>query len=528
MEIINKVIKNKYLKTAVSLLLTCLLMYMSVRWILMQDGDHSWLQGIMVSKISYLISCGGLVFASLVIYLLKGRIRLEYLFLIMYIPLVTLYISVIPLSSTPDETEHMLRAYGISQGDLVPETNESGEGGSFVPSNINYMWNRGGTTLKDMRDNISMEAGVDRAFMTYSNTALYSPLTYAPQALGILTGRLICNKPYIWAYLGRMFNMLTVGILIFLAIRISPMGKEIIFALSMLPVNMYECASLSGGPLAYAVTVLLIAYVLWLKYEKTGEMDKREKLCLYLLLLFAASCKIVYAPFVLMAFAIPAERFGDKKKYRFHVTCAGVMVLLASVGWMTVSSRYLIEYNEGVDSAAQMKFVLFNLPGYCQIIINTFMQVGEWLIRTFFAGALGYFDVGGSLIMMTVSAANLIYVCVSDRLNVRTDEEGRNTFTLPMIMLFLSAFFATLGVLTSEYVQWTPYMNPSIDGLQGRYFLPVILPLVLLLKKKHIYDEGDKKNNRGGVIMTGITPYSKLMICFVNLMTIVTLFIHYA
>ncbi len=511
----------KALTAAGILIVICLLMYMSVRWILMQDGDHTWLQGRDVSRISYVISCGGIILSAVFIFALKDRIKTEYLFLILYLTLGLMYMCTIPLSSTPDETEHMLRAYGITIGDLVPPTDETGNGGSYVPSNINYMWYRDGSTLKDMRDNLSMEANGDRVFMTYSNTALYSPLTYAPQAAGILAGRIICNKPYVWAYMGRIFNMLTVGLLIFLAIRISPVGKNMIFALTMLPINMYESASLSGGPLAYAVTVLLISYVLWLRYEKTGEMNRREILWLYLLLLFSASCKIVYAPFVLMAFAVPVKRFGSGKRYAFHIACASVMILLASVGWMSVSSRYLIEYNEGVDSAAQAGFVVLHFLRYCQVIVNTIMQCGEWLIRTFFAGALGYFDVAGSFIMMTVSAVNLIYVCVNDKVSIR--QKGDNTYSpvLPMILMFSATLLAALGVLTSEYVQWTPYMNPSIDGLQGRYFLPLIFPAALLLKKKYILKDKEEYDGQG------LTPFSAIMICFVNLMTVVTLFVHY-
>ncbi len=508
--------KIAYLRPVGILMITCILMYTSVRWILMQDGDHTWLQGNIVSRISYLISCGGLITAAVVISVLKSRIRIEYLFLVLYLVLEIMYMCVIPLSSTPDETEHMLRAYGITLGDIVPGTNEKGEGGSYVPDNINYMWNRGGSTIKDMRDNLTMEANENRTFMTYSNTALYSPLTYAPQAAGILAGRLICNKPYVWAYMGRIFNMITVGILIFLSIRIAPVGKNIIFTLSMLPINMYECASLSGGALAYAVTVLIIAYTLWLRYVKTGEMNRREKLWLYLLLLFSASCKIVYVPFVLMAFIIPVERFGDKKKYYFHIACASVMILLASVGWVSISSRYLIEYTTGVDSAAQAKFVLLHPLNYLQTIVNTIMQVGEWIIRTFFAGALGYFDVGGSLVMILVSAINLIYVCVREKLSIAGDRK------IVMSMLFISTVISCLLILTSEYVQWTAYMNPSIDGLQGRYFLPLVLPFLLMIKQKSPAAKEAEKISGADII-----PFSKVLICFVNLMTVVTLFVHY-
>ena len=524
MGLIKRIENRKFIKTLGILIAACLLMFMSVRWILMQDGDHFWLQGGDVSGISYILSCGGLILSAIFIFALKGRMRIEYLFLVLYFSLEIMYMCVIPLSSTPDETEHMLRAYGITIGDFVPSVNEAGEGGSYVPDNINYMWNRGGSTIKDMRDNLKMEANSNKVFMTYSNTALYSPITYTPQALGMLIGRIVCNKPYIWAYFGRIFNMITVGFLIFMAIRIAPAGKNIIFTLSMLPINMYECASLSGGALAYAVTVMLISYTLWLRYVKTGEMDRREKLWLYLLLLFSASCKIVYVPFVLMAFIVPRERFGDRKKHLFHIVMAAIMIMLASFGWVAISSRYLIEYTTGVDSAAQARFIITHPIQYLQIIINTFMQVGEWIIQTFFAAALGYFDVGGSMVMIVVSAVNLIYVCVNERLELPgySRETGDGHDLIVGIMLTASTIISCLLILTSEYVQWTAYMNPSIDGLQGRYFLPLVLPFLILIKAKSFSAAGDAVSSHAVKM-----PYSKMFICFVNLMTIVTLFVHY-
>ena len=519
--------RKKYFMPACITVITCYFMYLSVRWILMQETDFYWLAGRTVSRISYIVSCLFLALLTAFIFAVKDRIKPEVLFLILYFFMEIMYMGVIPLSSTPDETEHMLRSYGISQGDFVPESTETGEGGSYVPANITYMWNRGGSTLKDMKDNLLMEADDNRVFLTYSNTALYSPITYTPQAVGIFIGRLICNKPYVWAYMGRFFNMMTVGILIFFAIKITPVGKNIIFALSMLPINMYESASLSGGPLAYAVTVLIIAYTLWHKYVKDGKMNKRETACLYLILLFSASCKIVYVPFVLMAFIIPVERFENKKKYAFHIICAAVMILLASLGWVSISSRYLIEYTSGVDSFAQAKYVIMHPFMYMQTIVNTFMQVGEWIIKTFFAAALGYFDVAGSYVMIVVSAVNLIYVCVNEKLNICVSgdkgEGDAGYFRLPAVMMALAALISGLFVLTSEYVQWTPYMNPSIDGLQGRYFLPLIFPLVLIVKKKTMKKSGDRQED-----LYDPMPCSKLFICFINLITIVTLFIHYA
>ncbi len=524
------IISKQCFKTISVIVILCLLMYMSINWMMLNEQET-----VMISwqSLAHMLPSAGLVITGLFCLAIAGlnkRVRPEWLFLIIYIVLETMYLTVIPLSSTPDETEHWLRAYGISQGDFVPETNDEGEGGSYVPSNITYMWNRSGSRIRDMRDNLMMEASQDRAFLTYSNTALYSPLTYAPQTIGISLARLICNKPYLWAYAGRLTNMLTVGLIIFAAIRIAPAGKNIIATLTLLPINMYESASLSGGAFTYAVTVLLISYVLWLRYRKQGEMTKKEKLLLYLLLLFTASCKIVYVPFVLMAFAVPPEKLGDRKQYKFHISCAAIMILLASLGWMSISRRYLIEYKPGVDSIAQMKFVLMHPFNYVQTIINTVMYSGEWIIKTFFAASLGYFNVGTNLLMMMISAVNLIYVCVTDKLVIRTAEkEGNNKLILP-VMLLVSSIISALLVFTSEYVQWTPYQDKSVDGLQGRYFLPVILPMLILIKEKiYIYAHDGKETEKAEkeyIAEKGML-YPGMLMCFVNLMTIITLFVSY-
>ncbi|MCR5421899.1 MAG: DUF2142 domain-containing protein [Lachnospiraceae bacterium] len=440
----------------------------------------------------------------------------------MYFSLGIMYLCIDPISSTPDEQEHMLRAYGISRGDFIAEINSSGEGGGFAPENMVYGLKRGATSLKDMYDNIGMEASDNEVFMIYSNTALYSPITYFPQSLGIFLARLFCNKPYIWAYTGRVFNMITIGLLAFWTIKIIPIGKYIVFIFLMLPMNMYECASLSGGGLAFTGTLLLTAYVLWLRYEKKGKINKCETAIIYILLLIVASCKIVYAPFVLLVIMIPRELFGSKKIYIFHIVCASVMIFTASAGWVSIASRYLIEYNEGVDSIAQCKFMLRNPLNYIQVVFNTFMYSGEWVVRTFFAGSLGYFDVNVNIFVILMSAFNIVYVVLHENLALSDVLLKKYSFKIPSILIFCSVIITIFGILSSEYVQWTPYGYNHIEGLQGRYFFPVVVPALLAVKKKQI------TNNKTSVrCYCGNDAYNLIIVGFVNLLTIITLFVHY-
>ena len=72
------------------------------------------------------------------------------------------------------------------------------------------------------------------------------------------------------------------------------------------------------------------------------------------------------------------------------------------------------------------------------------------------------------------------------------------------IVILLFVFFSgALLVCTSEYVQWTAYASAIIDGVQGRYFTPVIifpmLAFVLVNSKK------ERKNKNGN----GYVSYGK-------------------
>ncbi|MCR5234622.1 MAG: DUF2142 domain-containing protein [Lachnospiraceae bacterium] len=517
--------KQMYVKTALSLMAVELLMFMSVRWIIGQRTEYEWLSKYMVGFLSYLIGCGGTVLLVFFIMAVRKRLRHEHLFLVLYFALGMAYMVVSPLSSVPDETEHMLRAYGITIGDFVPPVNDNGEGGSYVPANLTYQWDRSGSRLEYMVNNIRMEASDDKTFAVYSNTAFYSPLTYVPQAVGMFVTRLVCNRPYVIAYAGRMCELIASGILMFYAIKLMPFGKNILLVLSLLPMNMYECASLSGDGMAYAVTLLVIAYCLWLRYEKSNTMNRREIVYLYLLLALVASCKIVYAPFVLMAFIIPVDRFGDRKRYLVHLICAGVMIFVLAVGWpIGIGSRYLLEFTEGVSASKQTVYVLTRPWDFLQIMINTLMQEGEWLFKTYFAASLSYFSVGCNIVMVFISFGSLVFVCIMERIYSPEDERNIKWWKRPTVIIGLATLASIVFTFLSLYIEWTPYRASAVTGLQGRYFIPLTFQMAYLIKRKY---ERDSSEGITSDIGNGIMPISVISMCMANLMVVVTLLVHF-
>jgi uncharacterized membrane protein len=529
--------KGKAKKTGCGLLTALcsllIIMFYSVRWILAQKPEFYWLSRSAAGTVSYLIGCAGFVILSFFVIKTAGRLKHEQIFIILYLALGTAYMIVSPLSAIPDENEHMLRTYGITIGDFVPPVNEEGEGGSYAPGNLMFMWDRSGARLQYMRDNLLMEASPEKTFQVYSNTAFYSPLTYLPQAAGVLIARLICNKPYVIAYAGRLCELIASGVLIYLAIRLMPFGKNILLLLSLLPMNMYECASLSGDGMAYAVTLLIIAYSLWLRYEKKGRMSAKEILWLYILLALVASCKIVYAPFVLMAFVIPMERLGERKQYALHIICAGIMIILLAVGWpIFIGSRYLLEYMEGVSASAQTMYVITHPWSFLQVMIYTLIQEGEWLFKTYFGLSLSYFNVDCNILILFISAGSLIYACCFERIYKCEDEGALKFWKRPSFILGAATVLSIVFTFLSLYIEWTPYRAPSVLGLQGRYFIPLTFQTVYLLKRKYDNNrEGADTQNGAEAGVYGEKPeimtLPAVCMCAANLMVLVTLFVFY-
>ena len=59
-------------------------------------------------------------------------------------------------------------------------------------------------------------------------------------------------------------------------------------------------------------------------------------------------------------------------------------------------------------------------------------------------------------------------------------DKAQKDTRLISISVIITIIFLTY---TSLYIQWTAVYQPNIDGLQGRYFIPLLLPMYLFLTK---------------------------------------------
>ena len=120
---------------------------------------------------------------------------------------------------------------------------------------------------------------------------------------------------------------------------------------------------------------------------------------------------------------------------------------------------------------------------------------------------------------------------------------GAFTFHLPHVLFLVSCAIATLFfaqrdevlklkkfdrwvfvavfliivvlIFTSLYMQWTPYGDEVVDGIQGRYFLPILMLVPLIICRT------DSRKKHSVIISESAVIYYSL---FINMVACVTIF----
>lgn len=400
----------------------------------------------------------------------KKELPLEKLFLLVMIPLGLLFMVAMPSGESPDDLTHYYRIYGITEGLIdVPSVGENANG-SFAPVkarsffSINPKPGNYSKILSVVGDN----HGEEKEFVAYPASAIYNPICYFPQIVGVTIGK-IFNNVLVEAYLARFFNFGFFVLLVFWAIKKTPAGKMALFLLALLPSSLQEATSLSPDALTIGMSIFFISFVLRL-WKNKKDIAKRDLVVLGISALILSLCKIVYVPILFTMFMIPASRFGGRKYKIIKLLAILTIVAVVNISWLYLAGKHLTEIRDGVNGTGQVKYVLTHPLAYLRILISSLAINARFYIVSGLGGLLGPLMIELPEIYMMILYPLAIYVVWKDSADVVIERKNK--------YIVLSVLVSVIGLIfTALYVQWTPVAGQSIEGVQGRYLLPVI-PLV--------------------------------------------------
>lgn len=415
------------------------------------------------------------------------------------------FVLVTPAFQVPDEYEHFYRALYVSEGHVIPEKlgNVSGvyvpESVKITSDTVNEEWY---SFIKDRKNKTDLVPLLDLPFnsknMVFEDISriaviTYSPVPYLISAFAIDIGKLFNLSPLALMYIGRLANLLAWIFLTYLAIRITPIHKWVFLMLALLPMTLFEAASLSADSFLLGLSFLIIAVLFKFAFDDSKKkIGIKDIYILFILLLLIALAKSNYFLLLFLIFLIPNEKFGTRKKM-FLVTGFLFLAIGTVVGiWYLLTKGLYVPIVPQVSISGQLAYILGDPFRFPYILINTFIDRGT-SYQFLFVGNF-WLDVPLPIWWLGFYLVTMIPVALLDKNKINITRNQK----LISAAIFIFNFIAACAIV---YISWTPVGQNVIDGIQGRYFIPILPLLFLLLYKVKNFGNYYKKIDKDKLVI---------------------------
>ena len=406
-------------------------------------------------------------------------------FLLGLLCVATLFFTIVtPPFQAPDENQHYMKALAIAQGDVLTQQRGAAigvdvPGAALDIHAVDFPTEGAPAPRRFDRAQIAASADADTgrtglAFANFPNVASYAPTLYAPGAIGLTLGRAM-GLPWIDTfYVGRLVNALTGLLLLIVALRLLPFGRNAMLATALLPTFAYQTGSLSPDAVINGLGFMGLALAL-----RTGFMASSPARSAALLVTgsLLALCKGVYLP--LMAAGLRWQQHRRDLRPGL-ILGAGALGAIAFIGWMHMSGGSQALYSiRARDTGAsvmtaplgdQLNIIVHDPLAYIRILVTSVVERAP----VYALQIVGRF--GWNAILLPLLAYPLAAIMLAA--GVANGTGARFGMGQRFWWLAVAASVALL-IETAMYLTGTPPGANYIQGTQGRYFLPV-LPLVLI------------------------------------------------
>jgi Predicted membrane protein (DUF2142) len=437
-----------------------------------------------------------------------------------------LLVFVTPPFQVPDEPAHFFRAYQIA----TAAAGEPGLGGVGyrLPASLRQVaeLSTAGVAFHPVR---RLPPGLLAAawrvplaperseFLPASSFTPYTPAPYLAAAAAVAAGRLLALPPLALLYLARLGNLAAALALSWVAVRLAPAQRWLLALLALTPMAMFERSSASADALTNALALLLVSCLLSLALRRapgqaaasrprSAQGSAGDAALLLATAWLLAAAKGVYFLLDLLVFLVPpaarAESRSDREPRREPRPAAGAPAAagpppgvaaarraaaglwvgglgaaVAGAGiswWVTQRFATLGSLHPGVQPQAQLRGVLAAPLRFLGLAAADYV-VHAPRYAAGFVGNFGWLDT--PLPRPAIVVWGLLLLAAA-----ATGGDPALTLAAWQRWLAAAAMGATLVLLSlSQYVTWTPLGAGFVDGLQGRYFLPLAPVAAILL-----------------------------------------------
>jgi|GEM_PF-900597 uncharacterized membrane protein/Tfp pilus assembly protein PilF len=382
--------------------------------------------------------------------------------------LIVLSISyLIPPFQSPDEFNHLKRAYLLSQGDVFLHNKDNVTGGYIDSGLLDYM-----ALFVDIPFNYDhriysnlllsakhVQWSGKRDFSGLPNTALYFPLPYIPQALAFIVGqnsRMTVSNTY---YLARFFSLTATLTLLGCALLLYPAPLIVIVAF-IIPMSLFQLASASLDSVSFAICVLAAS----LYMRGVDNKYSFNKFMLYALTVCVFALATSRCNLFLLTL-LPGFIYINRRSSSYLLHSA--IVFIVALAWIVYSTITVQGIPASELSTKGIVFYYLHHPiRFCDVIYATISNkpilISYWQT---FVGILGWLDTPlGSDVYVAFAVLLCILAGVSFQRNTACLINWRKGL---FIGVTIASGFLVFVVLLAGY---TPHPAHVVACVVGRYF----------------------------------------------------------
>ncbi len=416
----------------------------------------------------------GMLFA--IVKLAKGRLALQGALCVFCLGLLFCF-STGPMQ-VPDEHNHYLRAYSISQGHFTYE-----EGREFpadvslliesFPSTFNHRiaYANGEMIPSAIAGYLQgVEAGAS-ASIKATDPIMFTILPFLPAALFMSIARLFGFGALGLLYAARLANLVVYSLISYKIFKNCDRYRGIFMAVTMLPLSLFMAASCSYDSIILALSYLVVSYFC---KENFNKYDLLAFSGIIIFITYLKSNNIILLAILLL---IPKTRWKTSiKAWKVFLDIA----IVAAIFWFamgfvdnTLLKTWASEMPRGrggADPQGQLMFILSNPFRFASVLLFAVEENAGFL---FDMGNFGWLD----LTIPLVSGLSVLTLAAASALGIQQEEDTKTGAT---VAIGLAALGYVAAVLAGMYVLETDYQSIRVVGAQPRYFLPAFLLLFML------------------------------------------------
>ena len=485
-----------------------------VRFSILVDGDASAFElgGIAVDntlQINWLrvllMASFGFVLCFLLIYWQTALSKLHVTFFVLAVVLGINMALATPTWYGLDEGAHYIRAYQFAAGNLGFAHEEELQWIAEIEDFFKYTGtiNSPHKTYAELVNYIAEYSVKDYPVAQYFPTtaATYPFVPYFFAGLGILIAKLLGMPFVLTFYAGRVMNVIGYALICALAVKIAKMGKRLLFLAGLVPYALFSAGVYTADTLTVSFAVLATALYLNMLCAEDGKLDWKLPVAFGLCVSAMAMCKLPYAPFCMLVLTVPVKKFrGVKQAWTNFLLVFAVVGIISVATLLFGADKGIIQwYQPGMSITGQVKFMLTHPFQYLGIM-GKHVALG-W--KDYLYGSTMKMGYTGD--MSGVWAAVIVAIMAAFALLDR-EEERTVVGALPKLACVGTVLCSWALVLTALYVSFNIVGASDIIGVQGRYFYPLLLPLLLLLKNDRIGWNGNETVMNGLCIAGAAVP----------------------